>query len=200
MRIRRKTAELDYNELTEHMVEMRAAGHTFASIAGETGTPAAECANRVNEYLTRAYQSTSIIEMRMLQLRRSEMVINALWDQVMNGDLVLEGKGATNILNAITQITDLMDLKKDRLRDEQVQLTRAQTHLIQAMLDSVRISMLDNVLTMVEAHKDNPLMLIQQLSAQWDGVFAQHVERAMVENDSVTAQIGPGAKEEEYRT
>lgn len=187
---------MEYNELTEHMVELRAAGRTFASIAGETGVSAAECASRVNDFLTQSYQSTSIIEMRMLQLRRSEMVIGALWDQVMKGDLVLEGKGATNILNAITQITELMDLKKDRLRDEQVQLTRAQTHLIQTMLDSVRLSMLDTVLEMVEKHRDDPMALIARLNSQWDGVFAGHVETAMLENETVTAQIGPGAKEE----
>jgi hypothetical protein len=187
--------KLDYNELTEHMVEMRAGGHTFASIGKETGVEPAECAARVNEYLHSMYSTTSVVELRMLQLRRSEMVIGALWDQVMKGDLVLEGKGATNIINAITQITELMDLKKDRLRDEQVQLTRAQSYLLQSMLDKVRLDMLGTVLKMVEEHKANPLELIQKLNTEWDGHFAMHAETAMLENESVTAQLGPGAKE-----
>jgi hypothetical protein len=213
----------EVNELTEKMVDLRASGASFAQIAVKTGYPAEECAARVHDYLTAAYSSTSVVEMRMLQGRRLEMIMNALWQQVMQGDLVLEGKGAANLISAIDKVTELLDLKKDRLRDEQVQLTRAQSHLIMATLDQVRLEMLDRVLSMVkqsgafaansttssdistdtnstEANSAlsavNSFRAIESVLTQsWDGVFAEVTERAMQENESVTVQMGPGAKE-----
>lgn len=214
----------EVNELTEKMVDLRASGASFAQIAVKTGYPAEECAARVHDYLTAAYSSTSVVEMRMLQVRRLEMIMNALWQQVMQGDLVLEGKGAANLISAIDKVTELLDLKKDRLRDEQVQLTRAQSHLIMATLDQVRLEMLDRVLNMVkqsgaftvsEGSEDseynehnehnehnsalsavNGFRAIESVLTQsWDGVFAEVTERAMRENESVTIQMGPGAKE-----
>lgn len=187
--------QMEYNEATEAMVEQRARGKTFAQISVKMGIPAEECAARVHDYLTSAYSATSIVEMRMLQLRRFEMVIDALWDQVRQGDLVLEGKGATNLLNTMNHITELMDLKKDRLRDEQVQLTRAHTQLIMGTLDSVRLQMLDVVINMVRDHGDDPRVLENRLAGTWDGVFADVTDKAMEENESMTIQMGPGAKE-----
>lgn len=180
------------NELTEIMVDLRASGETFARIAGRTGYSAEECAQRVHNYLVSAYSSTSVNEMRMLQVIRLEKIMNALWSQVMGGDLALEGKGATNLIAAIDKVTELLDLKKDRLRDEQVILTRAQSGLLMAALDQVRLDMLDRVL---ELFGSEHLQLRQEVTTVWDGIFAEITEKAIGDNESTTVQIGPGAKE-----
>lgn len=192
---RDKLNKMSPNELTEVMVDLRASGETFARIAVKTGYPAEECAARVHNYLTSAYSSTSMNEMRMLQVIRLEKIMNALWSQVMAGDQALEGKGAANLITAVDKVTELLDLKKDRLRDEQVILTRAQSHLLMAALDQVRLEMLDKVLEMFGKEH---LQLRQELTTVWDGIFAEVTEKAIEENESTMVQLGPGAKENEY--
>lgn len=175
--------------VTEKMVDDAASGMTWNEIAVKHGVEPAEAARRVHDYLQDSYTGTSTAHMRMMQLRRLEKVINALWEQVMNGDVILEGKAGANVLTAINQITDLMDLKKDRLRDEQIRLTQAQTMLIMSTLDQVRVELLVRILEVL------PPEARSAVTSMWDQTFAELAASSMEANASATVEVGEGAGE-----
>lgn len=182
------------DHLTEEMVNLRARGKTWAQIEVHTGISAAECAARVSSYLNDSYSVQTVIEWRMLQVRRLELIMNALWDQVQEGDLLNEGRAAPTIIKLIEQITELMDLKKDRLRDEQVRLTQAQTFLIMATLDAVKHEMLTVLLSAL------PAELHHSIEEVWYEQFATIADSAISRHESTVIQMGPGAKEIEPPT
>lgn len=173
--------------LTEEMVNLRARGMTWAQIAARTGKAPAECAALVQDYLNSSYSVQTVIEWRMLQVRRLELIMNALWDQVQDGDLLNEGRSTANLIKLIEQITELLDLKKDRLRDEQVRLTQAQTYLIIQTLDAVKINMLTTLLDFL------PSAVHQAVESVWHEQFSAIAEQAMADYESTTIKMGPGA-------
>jgi hypothetical protein len=92
-----------------------------------------------------------------------------------------------NLIDVITQITELMDLKKDRLRDEQVRLTQAQTQMVLAAVDGVRLGMLEKVVSLVGSERR------EEVEAMWNGSFAQFAADAIDANAAAVIQVGEGA-------
>ena len=132
--------------LTEELVTLRAKGRTWAQIEVESGIPAAQAAVRVQDYLRNSYSDTSVTEARQMQIRRLEMLMGYLWEQVEAGDFLTQGRNTTNLITVIQQVTELLDLKKDRLRDEQIRLTQEQGGLILIILQAVQAQLLNDVL------------------------------------------------------
>jgi len=175
------------DSLAQALVDMSAQGMTLAQIAAKVGMTEAACHERMTSWLEKQATSMSVSQMRMLQLRRMEHIIGALWDQVMSGDLMTQGRNVKNMIDVIREITELMDLKKDRLRDEQVRLTQAQTQLVLAAVDAVRINLLDKVLSVVgEEHRP-------RLEQMWHGEFSETAAQAIEEKSEAVIQVGLGA-------
>lgn len=176
-----------HDSLAQAMVDLSAQGMTLAQIAARVGVPEEVAHERMTAWLEKQATEMSVVQMRMLQLRRLEHIIQALWDQVMAGDLLTQGRNVKNLIDVITQITELMDLKKDRLRDEQVRLTQAQTQLVLAAVDKVRLDMLDKVVAAVgEEHRD-------RIEAMWHGEFSSVAADAIEEKSAAVVQMGMGA-------
>lgn len=141
----------DNPKMADRLVQLRVQGRTFSQIEAETGFDSAEIAEVVSTYLDENYSAETVAEQRLLQLRRLEQVVGALWSSVMEGDLATEGKQTTNLINTLNSITDLLDVKKDRIKDEIVQLTRAQTDIMHQTLAASRLHVLNGLLEMVAA-------------------------------------------------
>lgn len=191
--------------LTAEMVEMRAQGETYARIADEMDMSAPEVHQRVQAYLRDEYGPLSIVEQRMLQMRRLERLLGALETQVMGGDHLSEGKHTKNYLEVLNQITELMDLKRDRLRDEQVELTRAQTRMIYEVMAGVRAQVQARVLTelrQLPASGDPEavvVLAVNRIESRFPDIFADVVAAASAELEqgkSTTVRLG-GAKGDE---
>jgi hypothetical protein len=175
------------DSLAQAMVDMAAQSMTLAQIAGRVGMDEASVHRRMTAYLENQATSMSVVQMRMLQLRRMEHIIGALWEQVMAGDLMTQGRNVKNMIDVIREITELMDLKKDRLRDEQVRLTQAQTQMVLAAVDAVRTGMLVRVLAVVgDQHRD-------ALEAMWHGAVAEYAASAVESNSNAVIKVGDGA-------
>lgn len=175
------------DSLAEAMVELTAQGMTLAQVAAKVGMDEASCHLRMTSYLENLSSSMSLVQMRMLQLRRLEHIIGALWEQVMAGDLMTQGRNVKNLIETINQITELMDLRKDRLRDEQVRLTQAQTQMVLAAVDTVRVEMLERVVSAVGEDRRDVLV------DMWHGSFAEVAASAIEEKAEAVIQMGSGA-------
>lgn len=185
--------------LTAAMVDRRAQGRDYVKIAEEFDMPAAEVHQRVNAYLRDNYGSLNAAEQRLLMMRRLEMVMNALWDTVMTGDMMSEGKQTKNLLDLLNQITELLDLKRDRVRDEIVELTRAQTELIYQVIDSMRTRLATHVLEVIRDASETgtaselKATLLNTMESHFTAAYAQAVTKAyeeVEENKQKTIQIG----------
>lgn len=192
--------------LTEELVNLRAKGRTWMQIQMETGVPAQSAAVRVSDYLNGQYASTSIEEARQLQIRRLEMIMGYLYEQVAAGDFLTQGRHTTNLIATIQQVTELLDLKKDRLRDEQIKLTQEQTGLIGIILDEVRSAVLDQVMQLLTEkstyHADTGMRSVDDvagmravLERDWGGWFATAAADALelASGDSNSAAGAPNA-------
>ena len=178
---------VENDSLAQAMVDLSAQGMTLAQVSAKVGMDEASVHRRMTAYLENQATSLSVVQMRMLQLRRMEHIIGALWEQVMAGDLLTQGRNVKNLIDVITQITELMDLKKDRLRDEQVRLTQAQTQMVLAAVDGVRLGMLDKVVSLVGSDRR------EEVEAMWNGSFAQFAADAIDANAEAVIQVGEGA-------
>lgn len=182
------------DSLAQAMVDMSAQGMTLAQVAARVGLPEEACHRRMTAHLEDMSTSMSVVQMRMIQLRRMEHIISALWDQVMvHGDLLTQGRNVKNLIDVIREITELMDLRKDRLRDEQVRLTQAQTQMVLAAVDSVRLGMLEKVVELVGEERR------EEVVAMWHGSFSDLAASAVEENAGAVIQVGQGAGEVELR-
>lgn len=168
-------------------MDLSAQGKTLAQIAAGVGMPESVCHQRMTSYLENQASSMSVVQMRMLQLRRMEHIIGALWEQVMGGDLLTQGRNVKNLIEVIREITELMDLKKDRLRDEQVRLTQAQTQMVLAAVDAVRVGMLTRVVSLVGEERR------EEVELMWHGAFAEVAATAIEEKSAAVIQVGSGA-------
>lgn len=183
--------------LVDLLVGLRARGMTWAQIEAETEIDAERAATLVQEYLTSNYGATTVAEQRMLQLRRLEQIANALWDQVMSGDRITEGKQTKNLLDTLNMITELLDLKKDRVRDELVQLTRAQTDLVRTVLIGARLSILDQLLDLVQSLPTNgtaeefKALMRTRLEAGFSEIYAQASQQALESDHSKVVRVDP---------
>jgi len=185
------------NTLVDLLVGLRARGMTWAQIEAETEIDAERAATLVQEYLTSNYGASTVAEQRMLQLRRLEQIANALWDQVMSGDRITEGKQTKNLLDTLNMITELLDLKKDRVRDELVQLTRAQTDLVRTVLIGARLSILDQLLDLVQSlptsgtAEEFKALMRSRLEAGFSEIYAQASQQALEGEHSTVVRVDP---------
>jgi transcriptional regulator with XRE-family HTH domain len=176
-----------HDSLAQVMVDYAAQGMTLAQIAARTGMDIEHVHERMNSYLENQATSMSIVQMRMLQLARLERILGALWEQVMAGDLLTQGRNAKNLIETVREITELMDLKKDRLRDEQIRLTQAQTQLVTTAIEAVRIGMLEKV---VELLPEESREAVEQM---WGEVFPAMAADAIARNAGAIVKMGGGA-------
>lgn len=174
--------------LAQVMVDLTAQGLTLAQVAAKVGLPEAVCHSRMSAYLENLATSMSVVEMRMLQLRRLEHIIGALWDQVMAGDVLTQGRNVKNLIDVINQITELMDLKKDRLRDEQVRLTQAQTMLFLRGLGMPEEVLLGELLSgWIPSDRQ------EEFREFWGRRFPELVAEGLEANMEAVVQVGSGA-------
>ena len=176
-----------HDSLAQVMVDYAAQGMTLAQIAARVGMDIEHVHERMTAYLENQATSMSVVQMRMLQLNRLERVIGALWEQVMAGDLMTQGRNVKNMIDTIREITELMDLKKDRLRDEQVRLTQAQTQLVTASIDVLRTGMLERVL---EMRPEEARIAVEEM---WNTTFPAMAADAIARNTAAVVKMGAGA-------
>lgn len=176
-----------HDSLAQVMVDYAAQGMTLAQIAARVGMDIEHVHERMTAYLENQATSMSVVQMRMLQLNRLERVIGALWEQVMAGDLMTQGRNVKNMIDTIREITELMDLKKDRLRDEQVRLTQAQTQLVTASIDVLRTGMLEKV---VEMLPEEARIAVEEM---WNSTFPAMAADAIARNTAAVVKMGAGA-------
>lgn len=176
-----------HDSLAQVMVDYAAQGMTLAQIAARVGMDIEHVHERMTAYLENQATSMSVVQMRMLQLNRLERVIGALWEQVMAGDLMTQGRNVKNMIDTIREITELMDLKKDRLRDEQVRLTQAQTQLVTASIDVLRTGMLERVLEMLP---EEARIAVEEM---WNTTFPAMAADAIARNTAAVVKMGAGA-------
>lgn len=179
---------MDVDVLAQSMVDLAARGMTLAQIASKVGMSEAMAHERMSAYLESQATSMSVVQMRMLQLRRLERILDALDDQVMGGDLLTQGRNVKNVLDTIREITDLMDLKKDRLRDEQVRLTQAQTALVLKALGVPQRVLLGELLgSWVPEEK------AEDFREWWDSRFPELAAQGVEDNAVAVVQMGAGS-------
>ena len=183
--------------LVDLLVGLRARGLTWAQIEAETEIDAERASVIVQEYLTSNYGASTVAEQRMLQLRRLEQIANALWDQVMSGDRITEGKQVKNLLDTLNMITELLDLKKDRVRDELVQLTKAQTDLVRAVLVEARLHIQEELLELVQSlpsvgtAEEVKAVARQRLESGFSQIYAEASAKALESPTSKVVRIDP---------
>lgn len=176
-----------HDSLAQVMVDYAAQGMTLAQIAARTGMEIEAVHERMNAYLEDQATSMSIVQMRMLQLARLERILGALWQQVMDGDLLTQGRNAKNLIETVREITELMDLKKDRLRDEQIRLTQAQTQLVTTAIDAIRVGMLEKVVDLL------PEESREAVEQMWGEVFPAMAADAIARNSAAIVKVGGGS-------
>lgn len=173
-----------HDSLAQVMVDYAAQGMTLAQIAARTGMEIEAVHERMNAYLENQATSMSIVQMRMLQLARLERILGALWQQVMDGDLLTQGRNAKNLIETVREITELMDLKKDRLRDEQIRLTQAQTQLVTTAIEAIRVGMLEKVVDLL------PEESREAVEQMWGEVFPAMAADAIARNSAAIVKVG----------
>lgn len=137
---------LEVVDTTREIVNMRVRGKDFGQIADKLGMTAARAREKFLEYMHEAYADSDDVEMRFLQLKRLEKMVDFLWDQVAAGDALTEGKQTANLIKVIEEINKLMGLHRDQLADAQVKLAEAQTALVYEVMSTMRSAMLDRAL------------------------------------------------------
>lgn len=173
-----------HDSLAQVMVDYAAQGMTLAQISARVGMDIEAVHERMNAYLENQATSMSLVQMRMLQLARLERILGALWQQVMDGDLLTQGRNAKNLIETVREITELMDLKKDRLRDEQIRLTRAQTQLVTTAIEAIQVGMLEKV---VELLPEESREAVEQM---WGEVFPAMAADAIARNKVAIVKMG----------
>jgi hypothetical protein len=176
-----------HDSLAQVMVDYAAQGMTLAQIAARVGMDIEAVHERMTTYLENQATSMSVTQMRMLQLSCLERIIGALWEQVMAGDLLTQGRNVKNMIETIREITELMDLKKDRLRDEQVRLTQAQTQLVTASIEAIRVGMLERIVDLL------PEESREAVEHMWNTSFPAMAADAIARNTAATVKMGAGA-------
>ncbi|MCP9209512.1 hypothetical protein [Streptomyces cucumeris] len=176
-----------HDSLAQVMVDYAAQGMTLAQISARVGMDVEVVHERMTSYLENQATSMSVVQMRMLQLNRLERVIGALWQQVMDGDLLTQGRNVKNMIDTIREITELMDLKKDRLRDEQVRLTQAQTQLVTASIEALRVGMLERLVEVLPEESRDAVEMM------WNSSFPAMAADAIARNAAATVKMGAGA-------
>lgn len=177
-----------HDSLGQVMVDYAARGMTLAQISAKVGMDVEAVHERMTAFLENQATSMSVVQMRMLQLNRLERIIGALWEQVMAGDLMTQGRNVKNMIDTIREISELMDLKKDRLRDEQVRLTQAQVQLVTASIEAIRVGMLEKI---VDLLPEESREAVEQV---WNTAFPALAADAVAQNTAAVVKMGTGAE------
>jgi len=171
--------------LAQSMVDLSARGMTLAQVASKVGLDVEVVHERMSNFLDNQATSMSLVQRRMLQLRRLERILDALDDQVMGGDLLTQGRNVKNVLDTIREITDLMDLKKDKLRDEQVRLTQAHTALVLKSLGVPQTVLLGELLA-----SWIPQDRKEEFQEFWNTRFPELAAQGVEENTAAMIKMG----------
>lgn len=189
-------------DLTAMMVEQRARGRTSSEISAKTGVPVAEVQRRVHEHLLDNYGAEDVAMQRMLMINRLERIIDALWDQVMEGDMATEGKQVKNLIDSMERLSKLMDLDKDRVRDELVQLTKAQTEMVHTMLAAMRTELAAKVMQAVQQvpttgePEEIKATVRERIDGGFSAWYAEASQKALEQADSTVVTVGGERAEE----
>lgn len=178
---------MKYDRLAQVMVDLTAQGMDLEEVASRAGVSIEECQQRMTDHLEQVASSISVVQMRMIQLRRMEHIIGALWGQVMSGDFATQGRNVKNLIDVIREITELLDLKKDRLRDEQVRLTQAQTLMILDAMGLVQKGMLSGILEWIPEHRHEDFVL------WWNEKFPEMAADSVDKKSEAFIQVGQGS-------
>lgn len=134
-------------DVPSEVVKLRVRGKDFPDIADRLNLVSAERAREIFfEYMRKSYANSSPEEMRFLQLKRMESLVDILWGTVKEGDLVTEGRQTANMIKIIEEINKLMGLHRDPLLEAQVKLTEAQIDLVYQTMALMRAEMLQRAL------------------------------------------------------
>ena len=138
---------LEVVNVPAEVVQLRVRGRDFDEIAAELGLESTERAREIFfDAMRRNYANSSPEEMRFLQLKRLESLVDVLWDTVKQGDTLSEGRQTANLIKIIEEINKLMGLHRDPLVEAQVKLTEAQVELIYQTMAMMRAEMLQRAL------------------------------------------------------
>ena len=175
------------DSLAQVMVDLAARGMTLGQISAKTGLAEPVVHERMTRYLENQSTTMSVVQMRMLQLRRLERIMNAIDEQVMGGDLLTQGRNVKNLIDVIREVTELMDLKKDRLRDEQVRLTQAQTMMVLRSLGVPQEILLGELIAQWVIPEKT-----EEFRQFWNTRFPELAARGVEENMAAMVQVGGG--------
>lgn len=182
-------------DLTETMTRMRARGYMPTQIAKELGLSVDEVQHRIREHLLNNYSAEDLAMQRMLMMTRLEGVMNALWDQVMEGDLATEGKQVKNLVDTIERFSKMLDLDKDRAHDELVQLRKAQIDLVHTVLAAVRTELLQRVNAAVQQvptsgdPEEVKATIREQIDSGFSTWYADAATRALEQADTTVITL-----------
>lgn len=138
---------LEITDVPSEVVKLRVRGKDFPEIADALNLISAERAREIFfEYMRKSYANSSPEEMRFLQLKRMESLVDILWGTVKEGDVVSEGRQTANLIKIIEEINKLMGLHRDPLLEAQVKLTEAQIDLVYQTMALMRAEMLQRAL------------------------------------------------------
>lgn len=138
---------LEITDVPSEVVKLRVRGKDFPEIADALNLISAERAREIFfEYMRKAYANSSPEEMRFLQLKRMESLVDILWGTVKEGDVISEGRQTANLIKIIEEINKLMGLHRDPLLEAQVKLTEAQIDLVYQTMALMRAEMLQRAL------------------------------------------------------
>lgn len=179
---------MQIDNLAQAMVDEMARGKTLAQVAVKVGLPEAVVYERVKSFLDTSSGAWSTTHLRMLQLRRLERIMDALDEQVMSGDLLTQGRNIKNLIDTISQVSELMDLKKDRLRDEQVRLTQAQTMLVMGALGLPRTELLKELLMRWIPENQH-----SEFTSFWEVRFPELAAQGIEQNQAARVLMGNGS-------
>lgn len=183
-------------DLTAMMVEQRARGRTSSEISAKTGVSVAEVQRRVREHLLDNYGAEDVAMQRMLMINRLERIIDALWDQVMEGDMATEGKQVKNLIDSMERLSRLMDLDKDRVRDELVRLGEAQTEMVHTMMAAMRTELASKVMQAVlqvpttGAPEEVKATMRERIDGGFSAWYAEASQKALEQADSTVVTLG----------
>lgn len=180
------------DQIDDAMVDMMAKGLTLGRIAAKVGLPVPVCHERIQARLESMDSNMSMVQMRMLQLHRLQLVMPRLFemaeDQVHGAESLAQSKNIKTLIELIREVTDLMDLKKDRLREEQVRLTQAQTQMILTCVDFLRVQMLQKVKEALATGGG-----FDAVESIWESAFSEAAATAIESNSAAVVQVGKGA-------
>lgn len=138
---------LEVVNVPAEVVRLRVRGKDFDEIATELSLVSTERAREIFfDAMRRSYANSSPEELRFLQLKRMESLVDTLWDTVKQGDLVSEGRQTANLIKIIEEINKLMGLHRDPLVEAQVRLTEVQIDMIYQTMALMRAEMLQRAL------------------------------------------------------